>query len=356
MDLRTLLFDRRIPLGRHVPLEIQSIAWNDIAGERRPVRSNSTGDAEFDAEFRVDPKGASAPAFLHRATRQLLLSWIDQAPIVIQDDRLYVEGVRPDAADLARLHDAFSGHPNERLARIIRDAGEPLVLRVWAYDAMPIVAGLDAARELARALGGKQHPAMHLRSARVLDAPELLRKLATDSQTPVAVACEAIVELERFPGPANRTVVLHAIAGASGELVAGAVALARSSGLDARTLLAVMRPTQSEAACEAFARVFGELGDPAATDFLIGELSRPQSARTRVAVLDALAECAPLESLEKIRAIVDTFYGGARLRGDQAIAQILDRAGNPEPGRLAIVSPGGGELAVAPESGALSET
>ena len=343
--------DSSIALGRHVPFVLQSIGWDSPKGEYLLAPSNSTGDPVFDANFRIDPTGSSAPAYLDRPTRHVLLSWHDRVPIVIRDDRIEVGGPRLTAAELERLSAVLSGDPAARLMRIVRDRSEPLVLRRWAYDALPLVAGHADAQEFARTFDERE-PVLRLRSAVLLDQAAHLRDLAVDRST--AIAVEAMAALAAYPHESNRRVVLEALGHGTDDRVVAALPLAWSCGLDAATLVGASRRLRGDAACEAFATVLGELGDPAATDFLLRELAPARFSATRVVLLDALAECAPLDALERIRAVVRTLHGEEREHGERAIERILERAGNPWPGRLTFATTEGGTLALVADGGSLS--
>jgi len=337
-------------VGWRVPFALRSIERDPRTREPVPAPSNSTGDPEFDAHFRIQPMGASAPAYLDRLTRRTLLSWIDRAPIVLEDDRIEVAGGRPTVAEFARLSVALAGPRKGRLTQIIGDASEPLALRRWAYDALPLVAGELKAQDFARSFEDRE-PVLLFRTAVLLDDTECLRELATGPST--AVAVEAMAELASRPGEANGDVVIHALADGSDERVVAAVPLARSSGLDAAALIGAAGRLRGDRAREALCVVLGELGDSAATDFLVDALGREGISRTRLAALDALAECARLESLEGLRAVVRTFDGAERQRGDRAIARIVERARNFA-GGLTFPAVDGGELALEPDTGRLS--
>src|SRR5436190_4575686 len=195
-------------LGWHVPFALRSRAPNPPAPALVPAPAHSTGDPEFDEHFRIQPTAASAPAYLDRWTRRALLGWIDRPPVVIEDNRIEVAGKRPTLLEFARLSVAVAGPPTGRLMRIIRDTSEPLRLRRWAYDALPLVAGEAKACDFALRFDDRE-PVLRFRTAVLLDDDAGLRELATGESTPVAG--EALVELATRPGEENRAVVIRAL-------------------------------------------------------------------------------------------------------------------------------------------------
>jgi hypothetical protein len=195
-------------LGWHIPFALRSVEPDPRARELVPAPSRSTGDEEFDAHFRIQPTSASAPAYLDVRTRRALLSWIDRPPVVLQDSRIEVAGRRQTLVEFTRLAVAVAGPPKERLMRIIRDTSEPLPLRRWAYDALPLVVGEAKAQNFAHSFDDRE-PVLRFRTAVLLDDAACLRELATSE--PTAVAGEALVELATQPGEENRAVVIRTL-------------------------------------------------------------------------------------------------------------------------------------------------